>query len=68
MNPRNLPKQIRKDLETATDVLTSDRPCNALWLTAAAALLEDVAAQVRAAIAEAEKSGSKTAACQAAGF
>jgi hypothetical protein len=51
MNPKNLPKQIRKDLDTVRDLLTSDRPCNRLWLEAAASLLEDVAAQVRAACA-----------------
>lgn len=50
MNPKNLPKQIRKDLKIVSDLLNSDRPCNAIWLQAAAGLLETVAEQIRTAL------------------
>ena len=53
MNPRHLPPQIRKDIRTAMDILASDIPCNPLMILAAAALLEDAAAQVRTALAAA---------------
>lgn len=54
MNPKSLPKQIRKDLQIARRILTADGHCNPVLIDAAAALLEDIAEQIRTALFQAE--------------